>query len=56
MRRMTKKKHNLNKLNTGCTPCINEAKKMEKIFSNKNITEMKIDEIKKIISSMFNKK
>ena len=40
MRRTLKKKLNLNKLKTGCSPCMNEAKKMQEkylieIFRNK---------------------
>ena len=56
MRRIIKKKHNLNKLKTGCLPCMNEAKIMKQKISNKNISELKIEEIKNIVSSMFNKK
>ena len=51
-----KKEHNLNKLNRGCSPCINEATKMKQKISNRNISEIKIEEIKIIVSSMFNKK
>ena len=56
MRRIIKTEHNLNKLKTGCSPCINEATKMKQEISNKNISEIKIEEIKSIVSSMFNKK
>ena len=56
MRRIKKKEHNLNKLKTGCSPCMNEAKKMEQKISNRNISKIKIEEIKDIVSSMFNKK
>ena len=55
MRRTSKKEINLNKLKTGCSPCINEARKMEKKISNRNISEIKVKEIKKIVSSMFKK-
>ena len=53
MRRIIKKEINLNKLNTGCSPCMREAKIMEQKISDRNISEIKINEIKKIISSMF---
>ena len=56
MRRIIKKEYNLNKLKTGCSPCMNEAKIMRQKISNRNISELKIEEIKNIVSSMFNKK
>ena len=56
MRRTIKKKINLNKLKTGCSPCISEAREMEQKISNRKISEIKIDEVKSIISSMFEKK
>jgi len=55
MRRTLKKEINLNKLNTGCSPCIREAKIMEEKISKRSISEIKIDEIKNIVSSMFKK-
>ena len=56
MRRTKKKTINLNKLRTGCSPCMNQAKIMEQKISNRNISEIKIKEIKNIVSSMFVKK
>ncbi len=56
MRRTKKRIINLNKLRTGCSPCINQAKIMEQKISNRNISEIKIKEIKDIVSSMFVKK
>ena len=53
MRGATKKEINLNKLKTGCSPCINEAMKMQQKLSNRKISEIKIEEIKKIVSSLF---
>ena len=50
------KKINLNKLKTGCSPCMNEAKIMEKKISNRKISDLKIEEIKSIVSSMFKNK
>ena len=55
MKRTTKKKINLNKLKTGCSPCISEAKKMEQKISNRKVSEIKIEEIKMIVSSIFKK-
>ena len=55
MRRTTKKEINLNKLKTGCAPCMSEARKMEQKISNRKISEIKIEEVKIIVSSMFKK-
>ena len=56
MRRTNKVENNLNKLKTGCSPCMNEVKIMKQKIFNRNISEIKIKEIKKIISSMFKDK
>ena len=56
MRRTSKKDINLNKLKTGCSPCMLEAKKMEQKISSRKISEIKIEEVKTIISSMFKEK
>ena len=55
MRRTIKKEINLNKLKTGCSPCMSEAKKMEQKISNRKVSEIKIEEVKTIVSSMFKK-
>ena len=55
MRRTNKKDLNLNKLKTGCSPCLNEAIKMQQKLSNREVSEIKIEEIKKIVSSLFKK-
>ena len=55
MRRTIKKEINLNKLRTGCSPCMNEGNTMQQKISNREISEIKIEEIKTIISSMFKK-
>tara|TARA_B100000674_G_C37566451_1_gene789739 strand:- start:476 stop:646 length:171 start_codon:yes stop_codon:yes gene_type:complete len=55
MRRTTKKENNLNRLKTGCSPCMMEVKKMEQKISNRKISEIKIEEVKTIVSSMFKK-
>ena len=60
MKRTNKRKLNLNKpsfdLNqssTGCAPCLNEALKIDRQINDKPLNEIKINEIKKIVSSIF---
>ena len=53
MRRTLKKDINLNSLKTGCSPCMNEAKKMQRKIANRELSEMKIQEIKNIVCSLF---
>jgi hypothetical protein len=55
MRRITKKDLNLSKLKTGCSPCLSEANKMQQKLSNRDVSQIKIEEIKKIVSSLFKK-
>ena len=55
MRRMNKKDNNLNSLKTGCSPCLNEAKKMQNKISNRNISRISKLEFKKIVSSIYKK-
>ena len=55
MRRTNKKDLNLNRLKTGCSPCLNEAIKMQQKLSNREVSEIQIEEIKKIVSSLFKK-
>jgi hypothetical protein len=55
MRRTIKKDLNLNKLKTGCSPCLNEARKMQQKISEKELSKIKMQEIKKIVSSLFKK-
>jgi len=55
MRRKTKKELNLNKLKTGCSPCLIEAKKMQQKIFDREVSKIKIEEIKKIVSSLFKK-
>ena len=56
MRRTLKKKVNLNSLKTGCSPRMDEAKKMQIKISDRNLSEIKIQEIKSIVSSLFKQK
>jgi uncharacterized Rmd1/YagE family protein len=52
---MIKKDLNLSMLKTSCSPCLNEVKKMQQKISNREVSEIKIQEIKKIVSSLFKK-
>ena len=52
-RSIRKKEINLNTLKTGCSLCLNEAKKIQRKIANREISKIKIDEIKKIVSSLF---
>ena len=56
MRRIIKKNLNLNKLKTGCSPCLEKAKEMQRKISNRELSEIKIKEIKSIVSSLFKEK
>ena len=45
--------YNLNKISTGCAPCLNEALKIERQINNRSLSEIKINEIKEIVRSIF---
>ena len=53
MMRTPKKKLNLNNFKTGCSPCFNEVRKIERKIANRELSEIKIEEIKNIVSSIF---
>ena len=60
MKRTNKRKLNLNKpsfdLNqssTGCATCLNEALKIDRQINDKPLNEIKINEIKAIVRSIF---
>ena len=55
MRRAKKKIINFNQLKVGCSPCMNQAKIMEKKISKRNISEINNKEFKIIVSSLFKK-
>ena len=55
MRRINKKVINLNKLKTGCSPCMKQVKIMEQKISQRDISEINNQEFKKIVSSLFRK-
>ena len=44
---------NLNENSTGCAPCLNEALKIERQINNRSLSEIKINEIKEIVRSIF---
>ena len=52
-KRATKNTINLNKLKTGCSPCLSEANKIKLKIGQRKVSDIKIDEIKKIVSSLF---
>tara|TARA_Y100000590_G_scaffold426598_1_gene535880 strand:+ start:371 stop:580 length:210 start_codon:yes stop_codon:yes gene_type:complete len=63
MKRTTKKdlnfsqssqEYDLNKISTGCAPCLNEVVKIDRKINGRSLTEMKINEIKNIVQSIFN--
>ena len=56
MRRTNKKVLKLNMLKTGCMPCLEETKKMQRKIANRELSEIKIKEIKNIVSSFFKDK
>ena len=56
MGRTIKKDLNFNRFKTGCLPYLNEVKKMQVKVANRSLSEIKIQEIKKIVSSLFKEK
>jgi len=47
------KKFGLNKFSIGFAPCLKEAIKIEKKINKRSLNEIKINEIKKIVNSIF---
>ena len=47
------KEFDLNKSSTGCAPCLNEALKIDRQINERPLNEMKINEIKEIVNSIF---
>ena len=56
MKRTGRTELNLNKSSSTCAPCLNEASKIERQINKKSFGEIKIEEIKKIVSSIFDLK
>ena len=44
---------NLNKISSGCVPCLSETLKTERQVNERSLNEIKIDKIKKIVRSIF---
>ena len=51
--RTNKKEFNLNQSLTGCVPCLKEVLKIDRIVNNRSLNEIKINEIKDIVNSIF---
>ena len=47
------KEYNLNKSPTGCAPCLKEALKIDRQINGRSLNEIKINEIKAIVRSIF---
>ena len=43
----------LKKTSSGCAPCFNEALKIDRKIKNRSLNQIKIDEIKTIVRSIF---
>tara|TARA_B100001996_G_scaffold315720_1_gene258631 strand:+ start:352 stop:525 length:174 start_codon:yes stop_codon:yes gene_type:complete len=56
MKRTDRTELNLNKSSSTCAPCLNEASKIERQINKKSLGEIKIEEIKKIVGSIFDGK
>ena len=50
---LNKPSFNLNKSSTGCGPCLNESLKINRKINNRPLNEIKINEIKAIVRSIF---
>jgi len=48
--------YNLNKFSTGCAPCLNEVLKIDRQINGRSLNEIKINEIKSIVRSIFKEK
>ena len=56
MKRAFKKDLDLNKSSVGCAPCIEEVYKIEKKIEGRSLSDIKIEEIKEIVNSLFENK
>ena len=50
---LNKPSFDLNKSSTGCAPCLNEALKIDRQINKRSLNNIKIEEIKKIVRSIF---
>ena len=53
LNRSSLKEYDLNKSPVGCAPCLKEALKIDRQVNKRSLNEIKIDEIKKIVRSIF---
>ena len=53
MKRTGRIELNLNKSSSPCAPCLNEGLRIEQQINKRSLNEIKIEEIKKIVSSIF---
>ena len=51
---LNKPSFDLNKLSTGCAPRLKEALKIDRKINGRSLNEIKINEIKAIVRSIFN--
>mgnify|MGYP006135600335 CR=1 FL=1 len=56
MKRTYKRGLNLIKLSYGCAPCLKEALEIKRKVNNRQLNEIKISQIKKIVNSIFENK
>ena len=47
------KEYDLNRYSKGCAPCLNEVSKIDRQVNGRSLNEIKINEIKKIVRSIF---
>jgi len=47
---------NLNKISTGCAPCLNETLQIHRKINNRSLNQIKTGEIKEIVNSLFKDK
>ena len=45
--------HNLNKISNVCAPCLGEALDIERKVNGRSLNQIKINEIKEIVNSIF---
>ena len=50
---LNKPSFDLNKSSTGCAPCLNEVLKIDQKINNRPLNEIRINEIKEIVRSIF---
>ena len=50
---LNKPSFDLNKSSVGCAPCLKEALKIDRQINNRPLNEIKINEIKEIVRSIF---